>query len=349
MIDYSIYVISLDTTVKNALERLNSLSGGAMTLFVVKENKLQGTLTDGDIRRALLKGKSIDSTVDKFMFRTPFVLEHKNFSLIDIQKIKEKKLVLVPVVNQHNEIVQVIDFSKKKSVLPVRAIIMAGGKGTRLKPLTNATPKPMLPVGNKPIIEHNIDRLNSYGINHISITINYLGNKIEEYFGEGKQKGIEIEYIDEKGKYLGTIGSLSLIKKFDFPDVLIMNSDLFTNVDFEDMYKYFKDKNADMLIAAVPYSVKVPYAVLKTEGNEVVSFEEKPTYTYYSNAGIYFIKSDHLKNIPQNEFYNATDLIEKLIDENKKVIYYPMVNYWLDIGKHEDYEKAQEDVKHIQF
>ena len=204
MVDYSTYVISIDTKVKTALQRLNSLSGGAMTLFVVKKNKLQGTLTDGDIRRALLKGKSIDSTVDKFMFRTPFVLVNKNFSLVDIQKIKKKNLVLVPIVNQQNEIVRVIDFSKKKSVLPVRAIIMAGGKGTRLKPLTNLTPKPLLPVGNKPIIEHNIDRLSSYGINHISITINYLGNKIVEYFGEGRHKGIEIEYIDEKGKYLGS-------------------------------------------------------------------------------------------------------------------------------------------------
>jgi NDP-sugar pyrophosphorylase family protein len=175
-----------------------------------------------------------------------------------------------------------------------------------------------------------------------------LGHKIKEYFGDGNGT-IKIKYIEETDLPLGTIGSVRLIEKFDHDTILVMNSDLLTNVDFEDYYLEFIRSGADMAVATIPYVVKVPYAVLETEHDIITGFSEKPTYTYFSNAGIYLLKKEIVEIIPNNSFYNATDLMETLIKTGKKVITYPLYCYWLDIGKPEDYQKAQEDIRHIRF
>ena len=241
-----------------------------------------------------------------------------------------------------------VNISELKTFLPVHAIIMAGGKGERLLPLTLDTPKPMLEVNGKPIIEHNIDLLAKYGIGNLHISVNYLKDTIKNYFSNEVNKNITINYLDEE-KPLGTFGSIKLTNSYKYSDLLIMNSDLLTNINIADFYKSFKDSNADMAIATTSYSVNIPYAVLETENGLVKSFKEKPTYTYFSNAGIYLIKKELINEIPENEFYNATDLINKLINTNRVVLTYPILGYWLDIGRHEDYKKANEDFKHINF
>jgi NDP-sugar pyrophosphorylase family protein len=175
-----------------------------------------------------------------------------------------------------------------------------------------------------------------------------LKEKIKNYFGKGENKNIIINYLDEE-KPLGTFGSIKLTTSYKYTDLLIMNSDLLTNINFADFYKSFKDSNADMAIATTSYKVNIPYAVLETENGFVKSFKEKPNYTYFSNAGIYLIKKELIDEIPGNEFYNATDLINKLISSNRVVLTYPILGYWLDIGRHEDYKKANEDFKHINF
>ena len=168
------------------------------------------------------------------------------------------------------------------------------------------------------------------------------------YFGDGSKKGIHIEYIEEDD-FTGTLGSATYINQYGTREILVMNSDLLTNIDFEDFYKLFYQSNAEMAVASVSYEVNIPYGVLNTNKEHIISLQEKPTYTYYSNAGIYLIKTNCLKEIPQRSFYNATDLLEKLIKENRKLVNFPIVDYWLDIGKPKDFTKAQADIKHLKF
>lgn len=349
MEDYSKHIIQNHQTIRVALEKLNDL-GNYLTLFVLgKDEKLVGTVTDGDIRRAILKGNSVEEKIEKVM-NTNFSSLQKNYNEIEqLQAIRQKNIKLIPVVDGSGKIIRLINLERIKSILPIDAVIMAGGEGRRLRPLTDELPKPLLLVGNKPILEYNIDRLRDYGVENCYITIKYLGSKIKQYFGDGNERNIKIKYVEELESPLGTIGSISLIEHFDHDTILVMNSDLLTNIDFEDFYLEFIKGGADMAVATIPYLVKIPYAVLETDQQFITGFKEKPTYTYFSNAGIYLLKKEVTEIIPKNSHYNATDLMDSLINAGKKVITYPLYCYWLDIGKPEDYQKAQEDINHIRF
>jgi dTDP-glucose pyrophosphorylase/CBS domain-containing protein len=341
-------ILSSDSSIRNALEKL-TLLGETLTLFIVDTNSiLIGVVTDGDIRRGLIKGCQLDEVVVKIMNKNFKSINEDQLSIELIDDLKRSSAKIIPILDKHNRIVRFVNISEIKSVLPVHAIIMAGGKGERLLPLTLDTPKPMLEVNGKPIIEHNIDLLAKYGIGNLHISVNYLKDTIKNYFSNEVNKNITINYLDEE-KPLGTFGSIKLTNSYKYSDLLIMNSDLLTNINIADFYKSFKDSNADMAIATTSYSVNIPYAVLETENGLIKSFKEKPTYTYFSNAGIYLIKKELINEIPENEFYNATDLINKLINTNRVVLTYPILGYWLDIGRHEDYKKANEDFKHINF
>ncbi len=347
MIKISDHTILFNESLRSAMIRLNHLSD-KLTLFVVNENnKLIGTLTDGDIRRGLLQGKSIDQKVVDFMYPNFRFINNTYIDVNLIKKYREQLIKLLPVLNSNGEIVKIIDLTHTKTCLPIDAVIMAGGRGERLRPLTDTLPKPLLPLGNKPIIEHNIDLLINYGIENIFISVNYLGNKIEDYFGNGEKKGIHISYVRES-KPLGTIGSIHLIRNFTNDIVLVMNSDLFTNIDLEEMYLAFVEEKADMAIATIPYNIDIPFAVLELENNRLVkTFHEKPTYTYYANAGIYLFRKEAFKFIPQDSKFDVTDLLEILLKNQLKVIKFPIIGYWLDIGRFEDYKKAQEYYKYI--
>jgi len=206
----------------------------------------------------------------------------------------------------------------------------------------------MLKIGNKPIIEHNIDRLALYGIDDFWVSVKYLGEQIEAYFGNGEDKNIQIEYIWEQ-ESLGTIGAVSKIGNFEHDTILVTNSDVLTNLDYEHFFLDFIEKGGDFAVVTIPYEVNIPYGVLETSNGNVMSLKEKPTYTYYSNGGIYLMKKELLKLLPKDTHFNATDLMEKLLKEGYNVISYPLVGYWLDVGKHEDFEKAQKDIIQIKF
>jgi dTDP-glucose pyrophosphorylase len=348
MTDFRNNLIYHDQLMKEALEKLNTVPEG-LTLFVVdEEERLVGTLTDGDIRRGLLSGKTISSEVSEFMFRNFRFLQRNNYTLAELDELKKKRIKLLPILDHNKRIHRVIDLNRIVSLLPVDAVIMAGGRGERLKPLTDSVPKPLLVVGDKPIIEHNIDRLISYGIDTIHVSVRYLGSMLKDYFGDGSNKKITISYVEEE-EPLGTLGAVSLIREYHHDYILLMNSDLLTNIDFEDFFRSYIEAGADMAVASIPYQVNIPYAVLDIDGDHISSFQEKPTYTYYSSGGIYLIKKSILLDIPTNSYYNATDLMEDLIKQGGKVIHFPLLGYWLDIGKHEDYKKAQEDIKHIKL
>lgn len=340
-------IIHVTTTIREALKKLDELAG--KTLFIIDDkNKMVGTITDGDIRRGLLKNNQLESTVETVMsFSFKYITEH-SFSINQLNDLRKSNIQYVPLLSKEGKITDVIDFKKISSVLPLEAIIMAGGKGTRLQPLTLETPKPLLNIGGKPIIEYNIDRLIKFGIKTIYISVNYLKDQIIDYFGDGSNKGITIKYIEEE-HMTGTLGSVTYVDSFNSKDILVMNSDLLTNINFENLYQSYISNGSEMAVATIPYDVTIPYGVVETKDNLVVSLKEKPTYTYYSNAGIYIISSKCINEIPKKTFYNATELIDKLIKENRKVINFPILDYWLDIGKPHDYEKAQKDIHQIKF
>ena len=304
-----------------------------------------GSLTDGDIRRCLINGVKLDAPVSMAMNRNFHYLQYGNISIDEIKTLKSKKIVLLPYLDCDRRIIKIYNLQKQKSILPVDAVLMAGGKGLRLRPLTETVPKPLLKVGNKPIIDYNIDRLIEYGVDHISITVNYLKEQIESYIAESRVDS-NIRCVREP-QYLGTIGSIRFVEHFHHDTVLVMNSDLFTNINYEDFFSHFSEHQADMSVAAVPYSVSVPYGIFDLEGREIKGIKEKPTFNYYANAGIYLIKKDLLKLIPSNTFFDATDFLNLLISKGYKVIRYPITGYWLDIGKFEDFDKAQELVNHL--
>jgi dTDP-glucose pyrophosphorylase len=342
------HLILAGSTIKQALGVLNELSQDAI-IFVVDNNvKLIGSLTDGDVRRGLLNNFTLDTSIDNIIQPNPRYVRKGECDIQKIIEYREGDYKVIPVLNEYDIVVNVINFRLIRSYLPVDAVIMAGGRGLRMKPLTDSIPKPLLKVGNKPIMEHNLDRLSLFGIDDFWVSVKYLGEQIESYFGTGKQKNISIEYIWENDP-LGTIGAVSLIENFKHDYILITNSDLLTNIDYEQFFLEFINKDADLAVLTIPYQVNIPYAVLETTDGHIKSFKEKPTYTYYSNGGIYLIKREMLHFIPNSQFYNATDLMEYMIQNNYKVISFPFSGYWLDVGKHEDFEKAQSDLNNIKF
>lgn len=338
-------IINRDASVIEALKQLNDIDG-SLTLFVVdNQQRLIGTLTDGDIRRGFINGLCLDDCVEKFMFHT-FQKINNGFSVLDFKNVKAKGIRLLPVLDKEGKIEKVYDLNKQKSILPLECMIMAGGRGERLRPLTDSIPKPMLPLGDKPIIEHNIDRLISYGIEKIYISVKYLGQQIVDYLGDGSSKGIKIEYIWED-EPLGTAGALTLVDNFTSKHILLMNSDLFTDVDFEDMYLDLLSTNSSMVIASIPYSTKIPYGIFSTEDQRIKGIKEKPIYTNYANAGIYIFEKELIQRIPKNTYYNITTLVQELVHENITIIHSPIIGYWIDIGQHQDYANAQEILKHL--
>lgn len=343
------HIINQDATLLDALKQLNTTC--SFTLFAVDfDERVVGSITDGDIRRALIAGVKLDDKIEKVC--------HHSFRFIDaanqatpklLKEIRQSGIHLIPYIDENGRIARLIDLTVIKGLLPIDGVLMAGGRGQRLQPLTDNCPKPLLPLGGKPIIEHNIDRMLSYGIDNINISVRYLGDQIKAYFGNGEKWKASINYVEEDTP-LGTIGAVSKIDSFKNDTVLVMNSDLFTNIDLEEFYNHFVETDSDMAVASIPYNVSVPYAVMQTnEENVVTSFQEKPTFTYYSNGGIYMIKRSVLSKLKRNVRCDATDLMQRLIDEGCRVTCFPIVGYWIDIGQHEDYKKAQDFIKYTKL
>ncbi|MEI7676508.1 MAG: nucleotidyltransferase family protein [Bacteroidales bacterium] len=347
MKNYAKYVIPSSATIYDALLRLNELSYDIRTLLVLDtDERMVGTVTDGDVRRGLIAGNQLSDSLTAISFGDFFSFNTENYSIQTIKAARAKKLDLVPFLDADGRIVKLFNLKDNHSALPVDAVIMAGGRGIRLAPLTDNVPKPMLPLGSKPIIEHNVDRLLQFGIENICITVRYLGEQIISHFGDGVEKGANISYYEEN-QPLGTIGAVAQLPEFKNDTVLVMNSDLFTNIDFEEFYLHFVESDSDMAVASIPYNVSVPYAVLEVENEQIVALKEKPTYTYYSNAGLYLLKKSIVDRIPKDQPFDAPDLIELVAKGGGKVTTFPIVGYWIDIGKHEDYAKAKDFIKYL--
>lgn len=336
-------------TIIDALKKISSIRDiSKLILFVSSSNnKIIGSITDGDIRRALIKGYGLNTKIGDICCRD-FVFRYESDDHIELNSLTkgENKINVLPLLNKNNSISRIIDLKKYKSLLPLECVIMSGGRGKRLSPLTDSIPKPMLPLDGKPILEHNIDRLISYGIKKIYISVGYLANQIIDYFGDGSKKGIDIHYIKED-QPLGTAGALSLIDNIKSQNVLLMNSDVFTNINFEKMYLKLINSNADMVVASKDYKVDIPFGIFETVNQEIKSLKEKPSYFYYSNAGIYIFKKKLISMIPKNMYYDITDLMKEVMRNGNKIVHNPILGYWIDIGKIEDYKRAQEFSKKL--
>lgn len=312
--------------------------------------RLLGTVTDGDTRRAMLAGLSMDAPVS-------VILEQKTGSAYPmpvtascgtdrntlIRIMQERKVRQIPILDEDGRLVDLeTDVIFPSGRLPLQAVVMAGGMGTRLRPLTEELPKPMLPVGDRPLMEMIVGQLRHAGIRHVNVSTHYKPEKIIDYFGDGSAFGVELHYVRED-KPLGTGGALGLIPVPDEP-LLVINGDILTQVDFRAMLDYHKEYEAAMTVGVTRYGYEVPYGVIECSGPTVERLREKPNYSFLVNAGIYLLEPSVLGYIPEGQHCNITDLIQHLLDVGQKVVSFPIREYWLDIGQHKDYLQAQEDL-----
>lgn len=343
MKNYKNILLKPTSTIKEALTIIDK---GAMQIaLVIDENeKLLGTLTDGDIRRGLLNNLALDDSIETIIFKTPTVCNIDDTKERILEIAVSKKLYQIPVVDNDGKIVGIeeVDELLKQQAKPNKVVLMVGGLGTRLRPLTNHTPKPMLKVGNKPILETIILNFKKYGFINIVLCVSYKAEIIEEYFKDGSDFGVNIEYIHEN-KRMGTAGALSLIRDKLNESFFVMNGDLLTNINFDHMMDYHLSNNSIATMGIREYDFQVPYGVVNVDDGDILSIEEKPVHKFFVSAGVYVLDNIILDFIPNDEFYDMPTLFEKVIEEKLKSISFPIHEYWLDIGKIEEFEKANRE------
>ena len=335
--------LGINSTIKDALQTINN--GGLQIAIVVDENDaLVGTVTDGDIRRGLLNGLDLNSSVSLVVHKSPSVASVGDTKESILKIALAKKLHKIPLVDELGKLVGIEDI--EDIIKPVgktnRVILMVGGLGTRLRPLTQDTPKPMLKVGNKPILQTIVEKFAEYGFINITMCVNFNASIIRDYFGDGKEFGVNIDYVLEQ-KRMGTAGALSLLKERPSEPFFVMNGDLLTNVNFEHILNYHALNKATATMCVREYDYEVPYGVVKMNDNKIIEIAEKPVQKFFVSAGIYMLSPEILDLIPQDEFYDMPTLFEKAIAQDKNVISFPIHEYWIDIGRLEEYQKANEE------
>lgn len=335
-------IVSPDMTIRESISAMQNVGVGIL-LVCIEKRKLIGVVTDGDIRRAMLRNIPFDNAISVICNKEPIIAEfpvsnNKALELMDCGK--KFTINNLPVLNNDGQVVALILRSDLVSVgqLPLSGVVMAGGFGSRLRPLTENIPKPMLRVGNKPILEHILIKLRDSGIHNVKITTHYLSEKIQNYFRDGKEFKMDISYIPEDTA-LGTAGSIGLLGKVQDP-ILVINGDVLTNIDFHAMYNVHKKHRATLTVGVSQYEFEVPYGVVKCNGPNILQLQEKPVQQFLINAGVYILDPEVHKCIPKDKYYDMTDLIKQLIEDGKTVINFPIIEYWVDIGQQEDYERV---------
>jgi len=347
MNEYQDILLTKNSTIKEALGVIDK---GAMRIGIVldSDERVIGTLSDGDIRRGLLNSLSLDSSIENIYFKEPTLANINDAKELIIQKALRKHIYQIPIVDDAGRLVKLEELSNllKTNAKNNRIILMAGGLGTRLRPLTEEMPKPLLKIGNKPILETIIENFAKYGFVNITISVNYKAGMIKEYFGDGSALGVNIDYIEET-KRLGTAGALSLIKERPQEPFFVMNADLLTNVNFEHLLEFHMMEHSVATMCVREYDYHVPYGVIQTEGSRIVSIEEKPIHKFFVNAGIYTLSPQVFEYIPKNEFYDMPTLFDAIIKDELTTASFPIHEYWLDIGRMSDFERAQNEYSEI--
>lgn len=341
--DRSSLWITADQTIRQVMERIDRASVG-LAIVLDSQQRFQRTITDGDLRRAILNGARLDTTVREMTFPKPSVTAPVGTSRKDqLQIMLQTRIRHLPLLNADGTVAELARCDEfVQPPMPLQAVIMAGGFGTRLRPLTDDTPKPMLQIGGKPLLERTIENFQKAGIHRINVTTHYLPEKITRHFGNGERFGVELNYVAED-QPLGTAGALRLMSDVEEP-LLVINGDILTDVDFRSLAKFHQENNAALTVAVRQYDVEVPYGVVEASGGIVSGLREKPRFNFLVNAGIYLLEPSVRRHIPATGRYDMTDLIDALLKNNETVVGYPITEYWLDIGKHDDFQQAQKDI-----
>jgi dTDP-glucose pyrophosphorylase len=326
-------------------------TGNGIALVLDNDGRLLGTITDGDIRRAILAGVDLELPVQTLLdqrrgtrYETPLTALAGTSDAELLHMMTESGVRHIPLVDVDGRVADLSLLSElvKEYELPLRAVVMAGGLGTRLRPLTEELPKPMLPVGSRPLLELIVEQLRLAGIRQVNVATHYKSDVIADHFRDGSDFGIDIRYVKED-QPLGTAGALSLLEHTDEP-LLVMNGDILTRVDFREMLNFHREHEADLTVAVRQYEFRVPYGVIDTDGVRVRGISEKPLLRHFINAGIYLLSPSVCKMVPGGQVYHITDLINHLLAEGHKVVSFPILEYWLDIGKTDHYNQAQSDI-----
>lgn len=347
MNNYKHLFIYEGATIHQAIEKLDN-NDAHILLVVNNDEKLLGTVTDGDVRRGILKGIALSESIKQIMNPQPIVAQ-KNQTIDSIYTLMRKHVIRqIPILNDEGIVVgievldELLQYNRKDNPI----VLMAGGLSTRLYPLTIDKPKPMLEIAGRPILEIILTNLIQFGFHKFFISINYLGNQIKEYFGNGSKWDVEIEYLQENEK-MGTAGALSLLpRKFNSP-LIVMNSDLLTKIDFNHLLTFHTQHDTVATMAVRAFDYTVPYGICKFDKNYITEVVEKPTYKFFINAGVYVLEPVILDVIPKNEYFDMPTLFSRLIALEKQVTAFPVREYWLDIGQMSDFEKAHNEYSHV--
>jgi len=341
--------IGPERSVRQAMQQIDCNS--KQIVLVCEDGRLLGTITDGDIRRAILDGTDLGTAVAT-------ILEHKKTSgrsgpISAVQGTDPVELLRlmrhhgvrhIPLLDADGRVraLATMDDLVPEECLPLQAVIMAGGYGTRLLPLTENLPKPMLLVGDRPLLQRIVERLRQAGVSRISLTTHYKSEVIQDHFGDGSGFGVDISYVQEE-QPMGTAGALRLLDEPDQP-LLIINGDILTNVDFRAMFAFHREHEAYMTVAVKQIEFGVPYGVLETNGSGVTGIIEKPVLRHFVNAGIFLLNPEACKLVPADRPYDMPELINRLLEQRLHVVAFPIREYWLDIGQLDHYQKALDDV-----
>lgn len=349
-VDVNDLLLPLDATIEEAIACIDRSGKISLALLVEQGGRLLNTISDGDVRRGLLHGLALTDLATELLpikakMPNPFPVTARigtdEATLLEL--MQNRGVRQLPLTDLKGRIVDVVTLGDllPEAPHPLQAIVMAGGQGTRLRPLTEEVPKPMLPVGGRPLMEHIIEQLREVGVRKVNVATHYQAEKIVDHFGDGSGFGVEISYVNEETP-LGTGGALGLMTPPKEP-LLVINGDILTDVDFRSMQVFHREHEADMTVAVRRFEVQVPYGVVECEGPRLTGLREKPQIGFFVNAGIYLLEPAVYQYVPANHHLNMTDLIQTLMREGKTVVSFPVREYWLDIGQHADYARAQED------
>ncbi len=333
------------------LDTMKIIDDSSLQFAVVvdEEQHLLGTVTDGDIRRGILRGEGLDVTITSIMNPSPISARRGQKYHKYKQLMKSKMLKQLPIVDDNNRIINILFADNIETSLNKNTVVlMLGGLGTRLRPLTNDTPKPMLRVGNKPILETIIEGFKQYGYTDFIFSVNYKKEVIQEYFQNGEAFDVTIEYIEEDKK-MGTAGALSLLKNRPTKPFFVMNGDLLTQINFDQLMQFHMEHESVATMCVREYEYQIPYGVIETDGTDLVTIREKPTHRSFVNAGIYVLKPEVFDYIPHDEFFDMPTLFTKLIENGKKTSAFPIHEYWLDIGRVDDFNRANNEFKELTY
>ncbi|MDF5734217.1 MULTISPECIES: nucleotidyltransferase family protein [unclassified Nostoc] len=347
MKDWKIILIPPQHSIREAIQTID-VSALQIALVVNEQQQLLGTVTDGDIRRAILKGFSLDEPVYLAMSPQPITVDTNTTNDEIIAMMRRKSIRQIPVIDLDRRVVklalleQLLEVTKRDNWV----ILIAGGLGTRLAPLTHDCPKPLLRVGGKPILENILESFIDCGFHQFFISVNYKSHMIENYFSNGSRWGVKIKYLRETQR-LGTAGGLSLLPKRPELPFFVMNADLLTKVNFHKMLNFHQEHESRATMAVTEYDFQIPFGVVDTEQQKIISIREKPLYKFHINTGIYILEPSCLESIPKAEYYDMPSLFETLIQKQEKTSAFPICEYWLDIGRMSDFEKANEEFREV--